>query len=300
MNELKLRYRGRDITTEDIAFINDLIACHPGASRRALSKLLCEAWSWRQPNGELRDMVCRSLMLVLHRGGHIELPPPRIRAINNAIARHKIKPQKIDTTPLRSSLSQLRPLTLRQVRRRGGVRRSGGEENLFNYLLQEHHYLGYSRPVGEYLKYLALSGNRPVACFAWASAARRLAPRDRFIGWGQEARRENIHLIAYNTRYLILPWVEVGHLASHLLGSMARRLSKDWEELYGHPIHYLESFIEPGRYRGTSYRAANWHFLGRTTGRGKNDQSGKANRPLKEVLGYPLSKRFRELLSGVQ
>ena len=138
-----------------------------------------------------------------------------------------------------------------------------------------------------------------MACLTWSSAPRHLASRDRFIGWSGEARRRNVHLLAYNTRFLILPWVEVPHLASHILGRMARRISQDWERAYGHPIYFLETFIDPERFRGTCYRAANWVLMGRTTGRGKQSNSYVPNRSIKEVLGYPLTKRFRELLGDV-
>ena len=287
--EVKLCYRGRSITASDVEFIRGLISSHPSESRRRLSALLCEAWDWRQANGQLRDMVCRSLMLELHRAGLIELPPHRCRPPNNVTAKREHESVGIDRAPLRAALSEIRPLAFRQVRR-------SPDERLFHSLMAEHHYLGYTQPVGEHLKYLVLAGTRPVACFAWSSAPRHLGPRDRFIGWSPAARRRNIHLLAYNTRFLVLPWVEVPHLASHLLGEMSRRISRDWQDLYGHPVHYLESFVEPGRFRGTCYRAANWRFLGLTTGRGKNSRTRKANRPLKEVLGYPLSKRFRRLL----
>jgi hypothetical protein len=175
------------------------------------------------------------------------------------------------------------------------VRRTA-DEPLFHSLLEQYHYLGYEQPVGEHLKYLVWAQGRPIACLAWSSAPRHLASRDRFIGWSGEARRRNIRFLAYNTRYLILPWVAVPHLASHLLGRMARRLSEDWERVYGHPIYLLETFVDPERFRGTCYRAANWVVLGRTTGRGKDDRTHRPNRSIKEVLAFPLSRRFRELL----
>ncbi len=293
MEEVKLKYRGRAVTATDIAFIRELIARHPEASRRALSKLLSEAWNWRQPNGELRDMVCRSLMLELHRAGLIELPAVRATPPNNVVERRRVARVDVDSTPILCPLSEIQPLEFRQVRRTG-------EEQLFASLLQEHHYLRYTQPVGEHLKYLVYTKARPIACLAFSSAPRHLGPRDRFIGWSKEARRKNIRFLAYNTRFLILPWVEVEHLASHILGRMARRLSRDWEDVYGHPVYYLETFVDPGRFRGTCYRAANWIVLGLTTGRGKADQTKRPNRPKKEVLGYPLTKGFRELLSSVE
>ena len=291
--EVKFKYRGRELRASDIAFIQALIAEDPGASRRALSKKLCEAWNWVQPNGALRDMVCRSLMLELERSGLIELPPVRCRPPNNVLKRRVSGSVAVDATPLRAPLCELQPLEFRQVRRTE-------HETLFGALLQAHHYLGYTRPVGEHLKYLVTAKGRPVACFAWSSAPRHLAPRDRFIGWSAQARRQNIRFIAYNSRFLVLRWIEVAHLASHLLGRMAKRLSGDWERVYAHPVYYLESFVDPERFQGTCYRAANWLFLGRTKGLGKAAHTNKPNRSRKEVLGYPLTKRFRHRLCRIR
>ena len=287
-----LSYRHRVISDEDLVFIRRLIAEHPGASRWGLSKKLCEAWNWVQANGALRDMVCRGLMLMLHRQGLIELPAVRRVTRNPMIERNRPALVSVDETPLQASFAELGALTLRQVRRTP-------EEALFNSLLQQHHYLGYTQPVGEHLKYLVYAGERPIACVAWCSAPRHLGSRDRFIGWEPKARLANIRLLAYNTRFLILPWVKVPHLASHLLGRMARVLSADWQRLYGHPIHFLETFVDPQRFRGTCYRAANWIYLGITTGRGKDAPTAKPNRPIKDVLGYPLVKDFRRRLSQV-
>ena len=290
--EAKCSYRGRGVTDADLAFIRRLIGDHPGASRRALSAKLCEAWQWKQANGAPRDMVCRGLLLMLHRAGEIELPAVRFTPHNPLASRARPAPVLVDTTPLRGPLKELRPLEFRQVRR-------SPEEAFCNSLLEHYHYLGYTQPVGEHLKYLVSAAGRPVACLAWSSAPRHLGSRDRFIGWTAEARRKNIRFLAYNSRFLILPWVEVPHLASHVLGRMAAVVAQDWERLYSHPIYYLETFIDPQRFAGTCYRAANWVVLGRTTGRGKDDRTNRPNRPVKEVLGYPLTKRFRQLLGAV-
>lgn len=286
-----LEYRGRQLSEGEVVFVRELIATHPGASRRALSKHLCAAWGWVQPNGQLCDMVCRGLMLALARAGCIELPPVRWRPPNPLAQRARPTAVEVDRRPIREELSKLGRLEWRQVRR-------SAEEQLFNGLIEAHHYLGYTQPVGEHLKYVVYAGERPVACFAWSSAARHLGPRDRFIGWSPAQRRANIRFVAYNPRFLILPWVGVPHLASHLLGRMVRVLSADWERVYGHAIHFAETFVDPQRFRGTCYRAANWIYLGRSTGRGKNDLTHRANRALKDVLGYPLTPRFRELCCG--
>ena len=287
-----LSYRHREISEDDLVFIRTLIAENPDLSRRALSKKLCEAWNWVQANGALRDMVCRGLMLMLHREGLIELPPVRRVARNPLVERSQPVRMDVDETPLRVKFAELGVLEVRQVRRTP-------DEALFNSLLHQHHYLGYSQPVGEHLKYMIYAQGRPVACVAWCSAPRHLGSRDRFIGWGAQARRHNIRLLAYNTRFLILPWVTVPNLASHILGFMARRLSADWQAVYGHPIYFLETFIDPQRFRGTCYRAANWTVMGVTTGRGKDAPTRQANRSIKEVLGYALVKDFRQRLSQV-
>ncbi len=140
---------------------------------------------------------------------------------------------------------------------------------------------------------------RPIACFSWSSAPRHIGCRDRFIGWPAGVRRNNIGLIAYNSRFLILPWVRVRHLASHLLGRMVKIVPIDWQRLYHHPIYFLETFIDTEKFEGTCYRAANWIYLGRTTGRGKNDHTHKPNRSIKAVWGYPLAREFREELNRV-
>jgi hypothetical protein len=235
-------------------------------------------------------------MLMLHRQGLIDLPPVRqigrssLRAGGGGGARDERASVSVEQAPLSMSLAELGPLEIRQVRRTP-------EEALFNSLLQQHHYLGYSQPVGEHLKYLVFARGRPIACVAWSSAPRHLGSRDRFIGWGAQARLNNIRLLAYNTRFLILPWVRVAHLASHILGRMARMLSADWQQLYAHPIYFVETFIDPQRFAGTCYRAANWTVMGQTTGRGKAAPTRAVNRSIKQVLGYALVKDFRQRLS---
>jgi hypothetical protein len=284
------RYRGQEIGSDQIAFLREFIRTHATSSRWKLSRQLCEELGWKQANGALRDMVCRGLLLVLERAGQIELPPVR-RHIRGQCRTGRPRPEavSIDDAPLVMPLKVLGPVDIQAVRRTA-------DEPLFNSLMEHYHYLAYEQPVGEHLKYLAWVQGRPVACLAWSSAPRHLGSRDRYIGWNAEARRRNIRFIAYNTRFLILPWVHVPHLASHILGKVTRALSDEWKRMYGHPVYFAETFIDPGRFRGTCYRAANWQLLGLTTGRGKNDHTNKPNRPIKEVLGLPLTRRFREYL----
>ena len=284
------RYRGRDISRSEIAFLRQLISDHPELSRYALSRKICEAWQWKQANGALRDMVCRGLLLLLDRAGEIQLPPALCGSHNRAEGRERPEPVVPDNRPVRVPLRDLGALEFQQVRRTP-------QEPLFNSLLEQYHYLGYQQPVGEHLKYLVSAKGQAIACLAWCSALRHLASRDRFIGWSAEARQRNLRLLAYNTRFLILPSVQVPHLASHILGRMAKIVPRDWQQMYAHPVYWLETFIDPARFKGTCYRAANWQCLGSTTGRGHNARTNKPTQPVKELFGLPLTPHFHDLLS---
>jgi hypothetical protein len=290
--ECLLRYRGKNITAQEVEFIKSFIAQNPTLSRRSLSTQLCRAWNWVQANGRLRSMICRGLMLALDRAGWIELPPVR-RLMPNPLAQRR-RPAPLPAPswePIQAGIAELGSIEIRQVRRTP-------EEKLFGSLMEAHHYLAYTQPVGEHLKHLIYARGTPIACLAWSSAPRHLGPRDRFIGWSQEQRRANLHLLAYNTRLLILPWAKVPGLGSHLLERVAQVISEDWQRLYRHPVYLLETFIDPERFRGTCYRVAQWQMLGLTTGRGKEDQTRKANRGLKQLWVLPLVRDFRTKLQG--
>ena len=291
MNE-GIRYRGKVFGPREIDEIREVIAAYRERSRWFISRELCRRWGWTQPNGVLKDIICRGLLLHLESQGLIELPP------RGKIPPYHLSPHKkpatvwVDQTPMEGNLSELRPIELVQVRRTP-------LQKVYNGLIEQYHYLGYTRPVGEHLEYLALAQGRVVACLGWCSAPRHIGCRDRYLGWSKEQRIKNLCRIIINTRFLILPWVKVPYLASHLLGWMARRIPQDWQQIYHHEVVWLETFVDPERgFLGTCYKAANWIYLGQTTGRGKNDQSGRPNRSLKDVLGYPLKRTFREALYG--
>lgn len=288
----EIRYRGRVFTGKEIEEIREVIFTHRDRSRWFISRELCRRWQWVQPNGVPKDIICRGFLLHLARQGLIELPPCRKKTPYRLAHAKKPVQVQIDQTPIEDKLSDLRPIELLQVRRTPLQR-------LYTSLIEQYHYLRYTRPVGEHLEYLALARGRVVACLGWCSAPRHIGCRDRYLGWTPEQRVNNLCRVVINTRFLILPWVKVPHLASHLLGLMARRISRDWQEIYHHEVVWLETFVDPERgFSGTCYKAANWISLGQTTGRGKNDQTHRANRSLKEVLGYPLRRDFREALYG--
>jgi hypothetical protein len=288
-----LTYRNRIISTEDITFIQEIIKRNPDYGRCALSKHICRSWNWMQPNGQLKDMICRGLLLHLERQGYLQLPSRKLTPHNPFLTRKKPDAVEVDQSPINTNLKAIQPIAITQVRRTK-------HERLFNSLIDQHHYLGYIRPVGEHLKYIAFALNRPIACFAFSSAAWHLGCRDRFIGWSRKQRQNNLHLLAYNNRFLILPWVRVAHLASHLLGRCAKIISCDWQHIYNHSLYWLETMVDTQRFKGTCYRAANWAWLGHSTGRGLNDQSHKLNRSIKSVYGYPLVKNFRQKLGVAQ
>ena len=292
--ELNIKYRGLVATKEKVEVINHLIKSNPDISRYKLSRVLCEKWNWKQPNGDLRDMVCRGFLLKLHEAELVILPPIKRKMPSPFVpAAQRRKPQKpnLDQTPIVGKISDISRVKIESVRKTKN-------NSLFNSLIEDYHYLGYCHPVGEQMKYLVSWNDRPLACFSWSSAPRHIGARDKYIGWDQHLRKKNIHLMAYNSRFLILPWVKIKNFASYLLGEMSRRINDDWMEAYHHEIHYLETFVDTERFLGTCYKAANWKYLGLTTGRGKNDQTMKQNRSLKAVWGLPLTKGFKEVLCG--
>lgn len=287
--EIDIKYRNRTACPEDIQIINDLINKNPTISRCALSVKFCKEVDWLQPNGMPKDMVARGYMLALYRAGYITLPPKKKNPSNPFVLRKKPCQARIDKTEINADLKQLLPLEFVQVRRTA-------LEKLFNSLVEQYHYLGYTQPVGEHLKYIVYSKDRPVACLAFCSAARHIGPRDRYIGWDSHIRKQNIGLICYNTRFLILPWVSVKYLASHILSKVTRIICCDWQRLYNHPIYYIETFVDKARFAGTCYRAANWKYLGDTKGLGKDSADKIPNRSIKAIYGYPLTRNFRKVL----
>ena len=281
--------QGRTLSAEYLGLIRALLAEHPSWNRTRLSKHLCVEWDWRNAKGRLKDMACRTLLLKLHRAGHIVLPPPR-KSANNQLRHRSVGQVSHRTAIIECTIQHCMPV-------RVDVAQGGQARALFETLLSKYHYRGYRGIVGENMSYLVSDGQgQPLACVLFGSAAWNVAARDRFIGWTEAARRRGLHLITNNMRFLILPWVRVPHLASHVLSRVARRVSRDWVDKYGHPIHLLETFVERARFRGVCYRAANWIHVGTTTGRTRNDPDHSIRVGLKDVYLYPLTKRFREAL----
>lgn len=279
--------QGRNTTKEDIELVRKLITANPDWHRTRLSKELCILWNWRNANGRLKDMACRTFLLKLERHGYLTLPARRHASCATTGA--SVPEVAHQTDPITGELKNIAPVTVEPVGKAG--------LGLFKCLLFRYHYLGFSGTVGQNMKYMVFDkdGN-PLACLLFGSAAWKCAPRDQYIGWSHQVRQANINLVTNNMRFLILPWVKVPHLASHLLGRVARRIKEDWQEKYGHPVYLLETFVEKRRFAGTCYKAANWVYAGDTKGRSRNDRHGKLKVPLKDIYLFPLAKKFREVL----
>jgi len=209
--DLGIKFGGKLATAADVEFINNMLLSNPETNRRQLSIKLCKAWNWVQPNGFLRDMVCRGFLLKLERAGYIKLPAQKTLSYNHHIGKKKPTVIEIDQSPIECKLSEIQPLEFRQVR-------YTKMEKVFNSLVSQYHYLGYCNAVGEQLKYIVFHDNKAIACVSWSSAARHIGSRDKFIGWKKETREKNLYLMAYNSRFLILPWVKVPHLGAVHVG----------------------------------------------------------------------------------
>jgi hypothetical protein len=287
---LPITIRKRTIAESDLELIQATINNHWDKGRTQISKILCQKWNWIQPNGRLKDMACREILVTLYRKELIHLPPGKHDGRNQNRNR-SIPLIKIDQNPIEANISDLDTLDLHLVR-------NTPLETLYNSLVQQYHYLSYRQIVGSHLKYIAFIEDRPVACLGWGSAAWSVRSRDSFIGWDKPTKEKNLHCVANNTRFLILTWVSVKCLASKILALNAKRISEDWLRLYHHPLHLLETFVEKDRFRGTCYKAANWIYVGQTKGIAKRGHDHLSHGKVKDVYLYPLGKDFREKLMG--
>jgi hypothetical protein len=281
--------QGRSVSEKDIAHIRDVIEFNPNWHRTRLSRELCQEWGWFNHRGQVKDMACRTLLLKLEALGYLTLPK-RQGSSPNEYRNRAIQDVFHDTTPIEGFVQDLQPLSIEVVKDKGSL-------SLFGFLLSRYHYLGYRGSVGENMKYLVLDcRGRPLSCVLFGSAAWKVGCRDTYIGWDGGDRPQRLHLVTNNMRFLVLPWVRIPHLASHVLGRIVRRIREDWKKIYGHEVVLLETFVDVSRFRGTCYRAANWRYVGRTKGRSRNDRYNTIKVPQKDVYLYPLRSGFREIL----
>ena len=280
--------QGRHISGADIDCILRLIKENPSFSRRRLSQEICHLWNWTNTQGQIKDMACRTLLLKLERRNLVVLPVRKRKPHPRLPKTYQTHSKEMITSDLKS----LQPIKIIKVKK-------GCEyQKIYDYLLNEYHYLGYKTSVGENMKYLAFDkSQRMLACVLFGSAAWKTTARDIFIGWSDGARQKNVNFITNNTRFLILPWVMAPHLASHILSLISKRIKHDWIEKYNHPVWALETFVDSTRFRGICYKAANWMYLGKTKGRTRNDRFHKIQASIKDVYLYPLHPDFRKALA---
>lgn len=281
------------ITEDRVSQISSVIAENPDWNRTKISKHICRLWGWQSPNGQLKDISCRDMLRELDKAGSIELPAAKISKSKFRNS-DKVKHIDHDTTPIGSKLAELRPLHVSIVS-------TGKELGIFKSLIEQYHYLGFDRAIGENIKYMIYDRDgRPLSCLLFGSAAWSCRERDNFIGWDKSERILGLSLMTNNSRFLVLPWVRVPHLASHILSLIIHRITDDWQNKYGHPVYCLETFVEVGRFRGVCYRAANWVRVGATTGRGRDGGHKNAILPIKDIYIYPLVPKFRQLLYNIK
>ena len=282
--------RQPNIEEKEAYQIRDLMQKNPDWGRTRLSIELCKHWNWRYTNGNPKAISCRDLLRKLDRKKIITLPPP-LRATGwKTGSRINIQEVEHSSESIDTNIKSILPVKIKIAENRE-------EYALFNHLLAKYHYLGYDRTVGENIKYIIYSNNdKPLACLLFGSAAWSCAARDSYIGWSFQQRKNKLHYLTNNTRFLIAPWCKIPHLASHILGSISRRINADWQRKYGHALAALETFVEKDRFKGTCYKAANWQYLGETTGRSRNGKCNAPLVPIKDIYILPLQKKYKEIL----
>ena len=290
MNEA-MTCQGRRLSQSDLSWLRDLVGTHPDWSRHQITKHLCRHWGWQTPSGHLKTFAARSMIDKLEQRGLLKLPPIRIAARRNLLPPFRKGFLPPEARPLDAALKTLTPLSIHLPTPKSD------EASCVGYYLNHYHDLGFTRTVGENLQYLVRDrSGQDLACLLFGSAAWTTAPRDAFVGWEPDIRQANLTFMTNNTRFLILPWVRVPHLASHLLGRVMRRIRWDGIEQYGHPVHLVETFVERDRFQGICYQATNWLYVGQTKGRSRQDRNNDRRVPVKAIYLYPLSRNFRQAL----
>ena len=289
---VSLRFCGRLFTEPELELMRVVAQDYSGLAVTEIARTVCELLEWKRPNGRLKDHECRQLLEHLAAEGVLRLPALRPTGGRG--------PRRVDLSPLRlqpeaveCAARECEPLELVLV--------EGPEESrLWREHVERYHYLGSRVPFGSNLRYWVRNRQRELACLLWTSPAWKMKPRDLWIGWSDEQRQRHLPWIVNNGRFLILPWVHVKGLASKILAHAARQLPADWETHYGHPPLLLETLVDASRFRGTCYRAANWIYVGQTTGRGRMDREHKAHgQVIKDIYLYPLvSDAKQRLCSG--
>lgn len=281
-----MRYSGKIFTENDIQLIRKIIITNPQMTRTALSKEVCRQLKWYKPNGELKEMRCRVVMIQMHNDLLIKLPKARNCFHLNKAIKHTSK------TDMQNGIIErvdfINDIKLHLIDKTN--------TSLWNEYIDRYHYLGFKKLPGSQLRYFAYAGNQIIACLGFGAAAWKTAARDQFIGWNAHQKEKNLQLVINNSRFLILPWIKSKNLASKLLSMVVRQLPNDWQNRYRYKPVLIETFVESKRFLGTCYKAANWINVGKTKGRGRNDTDNKYSLPVKDIFLFPVTKDFRKFL----
>jgi Domain of unknown function (DUF4338) len=288
-----LTFCGRRFSVSEVEMMREVVAQCSSLSLTEISRTLCELLDWKRPNGKLKNHECRLLLERLRDQEALRLPalqPCGGRGPRRAHLTSRSDPPP----PITGSAGEFEPLLLTVV----GAE-SPQDLRLWAEYVERYHYLGHRVPVGASLRYWVHSPHCPeqvLACLLWSSPAWKMAARDRWIGWNPQQRARHLPFIVNNSRFLLLPWVQVKALASKILAHCARQLPADWQQHYGYRPLLLETLVEEERFRGTCYRAANWIALGRTQGRGRMDRDHQSPLRPKRVFVYPLCRNVQQQL----
>lgn len=284
------RICGQPFYSRDLEEVRIIISSNPGANRYKLSQIICERFNWVSANGQLKEMSCRVALLKLWRAKLIELPLARHANVNGK--RLKTTLVSAPRFPIERKITELEGIKINSVK-------AAKESRLWNELIERYHYLGFKPLAGAQIRYLIYCAEGLLGAIGFSASAWKVSPRDNWIGWDATQREKNLQLIVNNSRYLILPWVKVPHLASKVLSICAKQIRLDWKQRYNYEPVLLETFVEKGRFKGTCYKAANWIYVGQTQGRGKKDVHNECKLPIKDIWMYPLVKSFRQELKSV-
>lgn len=281
---------GRDFTAEDLWVVKQTVRIFHRLSQHELAHTVCEHLEWVSPNGSNKINSCLELFAKLEAAGEIKLPKKQISK-RQAAGEITITTETDAPTEVAGSVASVLPVVAPVFEK--------DDMRLWNQYVARYHTLGYKQPFGAHQRYFIFAkSGQPLGCLLFAASAWALETRDRWIGWTREDRSRRLYLVINNTRFLIFPWVRIKNLASHALSLTAKRVRQDWQERYGYKPVLLETFVDPEKYRGTCYRAANWTFLGETVGRGRMDRYKQYLSSAKHIYAYPLSRDFRSVLCG--
>lgn len=281
---------GREITSQELETARETVKLCSGLSRAELAATICEHWGWVTASGVGKVTACLNMLEELEREGEIQLPAkhkrPNTERVRGAARTRRTVPPKETFV---GKLKVVSPVRLELVEGRD-------QAKLWNEYLDRHHYLGYRKPFGCTLRYFIACDRGLLGCVLVAGASKAIKARDEWIGWNKSQRQLNLPWVINNTRFLIFPWVEIRHLASHVLGQLARRVREDWQRRWGYEPLLMETFVDPAKFSGTCYQAAGWLELGKTTGEGLRRKGHAYTSTPKLIYAKPLTKDFRERL----